>query len=154
MVDGVKVMVVRPGEEPELTRIEPDSSGSYLSALQELVGGYIEAFDPLFGDEPLIWVNEEGLSNRSMPNRAVYANKRMEEIGYISQMDYSTVVKEGDLYSVLFGTFVAAAYDLEGDIRDLSDDEVSRVNGTFGGIESIISGHLEVQRILSRRHHR
>ena len=147
-------MVVRPGEEPELVRIEPDGEGSYLGALQGLVEGYIEPFDVLFGDEPLIWVNEEGLMNGSLPNRAVYANGRMEGMGYISQMDYQSVVEEGDLYTVLFGTFVAAAYGPDGEIRDLSASEVERVNATFGGIDSIISGPLEVRRVLARQNHR
>lgn len=147
---GMRVAIVEPGREPYVTEIYPDKEGSYLSALQGLVGGLIEAFDPLFGDQPLLYVNEEGLLNGSVPNRAVYANKTMEQDGYLSQMDYRTVVREGDLYAILFGTFVAVGCDEEGGIRDLTDEEVGRVTSTFGGKESIDSGIREMTNLLRR----
>ena len=43
-----------------------------------------------------LYVNEEGLFT-CPPNRAVYATKGMEEAGYLSMMDYSSPVKEGEL---------------------------------------------------------
>lgn len=154
MGDVVRVMVVEPGEEPREVVMRPDSSGSYLAALQGFVGGYVEAFDPLFGDEPLLWVNEDGISSGLAPNRAVYANRRMEEMGYVSQMDWSTAVRQGELYTILFGTIVAVSYDAGGVPRDLSGAEAEAVKSAFGGPRNVMSGLVEAQRITLRRHAR
>lgn len=60
------------------------------------------------------------------PNRAVYATRGMEREGYLSQMDYATPVREGDLYGLLFGDIVALGYDaMEGTSRSLTDEEVA-----------------------------
>lgn len=144
---GVRVVVVEPNREPYVTVIQPDGQGSYLSALQGLVGGPIGAFDPLFGEEPLLYVNEEGLLNGSFPNRAVYASREMEEDGYLSQVDHRSVVREGELYTILFGTFVAVGYGEDGELRDVTDEEIGRVEEEFGGDLSIKSGIEEVLKI-------
>lgn len=56
----------------------------------------------------------------------------MEREGYLSQMDYATPVREGDLYGLLFGDIVALGYDaMEGTSRSLTDEEVARVSEYF-----------------------
>lgn len=153
MSESVKVVVVPEGSDPYVKEIEPDEEGSYLDALQHIVGGYIEAFDVLFDGKPSFYVNEEGLSDQSCgPNRAVYANDHMERAGYLSQMDFRTAVRKGDLYAILFGDFVAVAFDEEGCVRDLTPDEIGRVMDTFSGEQSITSGLREVAAALSARH--
>lgn len=62
-----------------------------------------------------LWVNEEGLINGSKPNRAIYATKHMEEVGYLDQLTFGHPVKEGELYSLICGDFVAFGVDEEGD---------------------------------------
>lgn len=47
-----------------------------------------------------LWVNDEGLFNGSKPNRAIYATKHMEEVGYLDQLTFGHPVKEGELYSL------------------------------------------------------
>lgn len=79
------------------------------------------------------------------PNRAVYATKGMEEAGYLSMMDYSSPVKEGELYSILCGDLVAVGFDFEtGENRDLSADEMSRVADYFTEVSKPGSGIEEV----------
>lgn len=121
-----------------------DEAGSTLHDLQRLVGGNIEPFDVIFGEGISLYVNEEGLFT-CPPNRAVYATKGMEEAGYLSMMDYSSPVKEGELYSILCGDLVAVGFDFEtGENRDLSADEMSRVTDYFTEVSKPGSGIEEV----------
>lgn len=67
------------------------------------------------------------------------------EAGYLSMMDYSSPVKEGELYSILCGDLVAVGFDFEtGENRDLSADEMSRVADYFTEVSKPGSGIEEV----------
>ena len=144
---SLAIAVVEPGRDPYVKRVEPDGEGSYLRAFQREVGGYIEPFDVLFDQSPSIYVNDDGIAGGLAPNRAVYANERMEEVGYLSQMDYETVVSRGDLYTILFGTFIAVSYGEDGEARDITADELERVNGQFAGARSRESAVREILRV-------
>lgn len=126
----VRALYIPEGEEPRIIEVKDD-----LKSLQKLVGGNIEEFSPLFDDEPLLWVNEEGLY-KCNPNRTVIANWKMEKEGYLSQIDGSEV-KEGDLYAVLFGPILAMSYDMTDDLevfaRDITEKEVEAVIECLGG---------------------
>lgn len=110
---GIHIAVIEPGRDPYLKEVEPEDreglESSYLGAFQREVGGNVEAYNVLWGDQPSLYVNEDG----SQPNRAIYANDHMEKERYLSQMDYKSVVKAGDLYGLTFGTFIAVSYDQE-----------------------------------------
>lgn len=147
---GIRIAVIEPGRDPYLKEVEPEDleESSYLSAFQSEVGGNVEAYGVLWDDEPLIYVNEEFLFNGSQPNRAIYANDHMEKEGYLSQMDYKSVAKAGDLYGVLFGTFIAVSYDVNtGKVRDMPIEEWLKVCETFAGVRSILSGGVEVTKL-------
>jgi len=108
----------------------------------------------IFEDAPAVYVNEEGLLGASIDtaNRAIYATRRMAEMGYLSQMDYSRVVEEGELYSIVFGDMVCVGFDPEtGEDRDITDAEAERVMNRFGSDESIVSGGCELVRMMLRR---
>lgn len=147
---SIHIVVIEPGRDPYLKEVEPeDREGheSYLSAFQREIGGNIEAYSVLWGDQPALYVNEEFLFNGSQPNRAIYANDHMEKERYLS-MDYTSVVKRGDLYGLICGTFIAVSYDVNtGKPRDISIEEWLKVCETFAGVRSILSGMLEVRRI-------
>lgn len=136
----MKGMLIPTNGNPVEIDIEVDEAGSTLHDLQRLVGGNIEPFDVIFGEGISLYVNEEGLFT-CPPNRAVYATKGMEEAGYLSMMDYSSPVKEGELYSILCGDLVAVGFDFEtGENRDLSVDEMSRVADYFTEVSKPGSG--------------
>ena len=98
----------------------------------------------VFGDGISLYVNEEGIGT-CPPNRAVYATRGMEREGYLSQMDFATPVREGDLYGLLFGDIVAVGFDaMEGTNRSLTDDELARVSEYFSGVSRPGSGLAEV----------
>lgn len=140
----MKGMLIPTNGNPVEIDIEVDETGSTLHDLQRLVGGNIESFDVIFGEGTSLYVNEEGLFT-CPPNRAVYATKGMEEAGYLSMMDYSSPVKEGELYSILCGDLVAVGFDFEtGENRDLSADEMSRVADYFTEVSKPGSGIEEV----------
>lgn len=140
----MKGMLIPTNGNPVEIDIEVDEAGSTLHDLQRLVGGNIEPFDVIFGEGISLYVNEEGLFT-CPPNRAVYATKGMEEAGYLSMMDYSSPVKEGELYSILCGDLVAVGFDFEtGENRDLSADEMSRVTDYFTEVSKPGSGIEEV----------
>ena len=44
----------------------------------------------------------------------------MAEAGYLSQVDYSRSVREGELYTILFGDLVAVGFDSETGITGTS----------------------------------
>ena len=76
----------------------------------------------------------------------------MADAGYLSQMDYSHAVEEGELYSIVFGNMVCVGFDPEtGEDRDITDAECARVTDRFGGSTSIQSGALEYLRMAARR---
>ena len=150
----LEVMVVPVGERPYRKAIEADRDGSILHGLQACVGGPIEPASFIFEDTPAVYVNEEGLMGASLEtaNRAIYATRRMAEMGYLSQMDYSHVVEEGELYSIVFGDMVCVGFDPEtGEDRDITDTEAERVMERFGSAESIESGAVEYLRLAFRR---
>ena len=150
----MKGVLIPTDGAPRPIDIQKDSDGSALHSLQQLVGGNIEAFPVIFGDDICVYVNEEGLYN-CPPNRAVYATQGMEEAGYISQLDYDHAVKEGELYTVLFGDLVAVGYDPEtGEDRDLTDSEVATVSAYFTKVSTPGSGFREVLAIQSGAYRR
>lgn len=147
----MRVAVMNPEEEIKIIEIEPDESGSFLSDLQKLVGGLIEPVDVLYGDEPLLWVNDNGIAEGLFPNRAIFANERMAERGYLSQINGRNPVRRGELYAILFGPIVACSYErnAEGDylMRDISDEELKRLADDFwnthSGIEEVMKIRLQ-----------
>ena len=152
---GITIAVIEPGKNPYLKTVEgePDERGgvSYLKAFQDEVDGLIEVYDPLFGDNPALIVNEEFLYNGSEPNRAVYANDRIHDMGYLDQMTYSHVPEVGELYGLILGTFIAVSYDEDRNPRDMPTDEWEKVLETFSGEESINSCILEILKIKAGR---
>lgn len=72
----------------------------------------------------------------------------MAKAGYLSQLDYSKVVKMGDFYTVLNGDIVAVGFDPEtGERRSLTDGETARVEGYFTIISKPGSGAKAVDDI-------
>lgn len=141
-------MVVPVGREPEPRTLEADESGSFLKALQGCVGGPIEPLSWLFDDAPAGYCSEEGALGATFldANRAVYADKAMEDAGFLSQLDFATPVREGDLYAIVFGDMVFTGFDPEtGESRDIPPpEECERVRERFGGAGSIDSGASEL----------
>ena len=144
---GIRAMLIATGEPPREVTLLPDKNGSTLKSLQALVGGNIETFDIVFGEEVSLYVNEEGLFT-CPPNRAIFATEEMAKAGYLSQLDYSKVVEMGDFYTVLNGDIVAVGFDPEtGESRSLTDGETARVEGYFTVISRPGSGAKAVDDI-------
>ena len=138
------VMVVPVGREPEPKTLESDENGSFLKALQGCVGGPIESLSWLFDDAPAGYCNEEGALGATFLD-AIYADKAMEDAGFLSQLDFATPVHEGDLFTIVFGDMVFCGFDPEtGESRDISREECERVRERFGGTASIDSGASEL----------
>lgn len=104
-------LLIPVGSKPFEVWIDKNNS---LAELQDLVNGNVEVLRVL-GNGVDLWVNDEGLFNGSQPNRAIYATKHMEEVGYLDQLTFGHPVKEGELYSLICGDFVAFGVDEEGD---------------------------------------
>lgn len=130
--ESIDVVVYPVGMEGVQVSIEAGEDGSYLGALQELVGGNIEYFRVAEG-MPFLVVNEEGLFGE-LPNRAVYATKDMEEAGFLSQID-GEPVRAGGLYAVLHGTIVAVGVGEDGETASADPEQVGRLerSGHLGG---------------------
>lgn len=75
-------LLIPVGSKPFEVWIDKNNS---LAELQDLVNGNVDVLSVL-GNGVDLWVNEEGLINGSKPNRAIYATKHMEEVGYLDQL--------------------------------------------------------------------
>lgn len=116
--------------------LNTNSAGSAYAAIRSAVeGGFVEPFNALYGDSITLYVNDNGIAEGQRPNRAVYANERMQEMRYLSMMAPASfkAVRKGDLYTVLFGPIVAVGYDPDtGADRDLEPEELETVMRDFG----------------------
>lgn len=136
---------VAQGQLPTTMDIEPDSDGHYLSELQRLVEGRIEAFDVLFGEEPVLFVNDEGVFTKK-PNRVIIATEGMAKLGYLSQID-GDPVEVGEPYTILFGPIVAVSHDEGGKMRSLTEDEAQRFMDYFSKVVpySVLDGRFIIR---------
>ena len=116
--------------------LKTNSAGSAYAAIRSAVeGGFVEPFNALYGDSITLYVNDNGIAEGQHPNRAVYANERMQEMRSLSMMAPASfkAVRKGDLYTVLFGPIVAVGYDPDtGADRDLEPEELEAVMRDFG----------------------
>lgn len=133
-------LLIPVGEKPREVLIDKNDS---LSELQGYVGGNVDVLGVL-GDGIDLWVNDEGLFNGSMPNRAIYANKSMERDGYLDQLTFSHPVQEGELYTIICGDFLALSCDEEGAIASLPQETIDNLKETF---EDPMTGYSEWMRI-------
>lgn len=91
-------LLIPVGSKPLEVWIDKNNS---LAELQDLVNGNVEVLRVL-GNGVDLWVNDEGLFNGSQPNRAIYATKHMEEVGYLDQLTFGHPVKEGERSKSIF----------------------------------------------------
>lgn len=115
-------LLIPVGSKPFEVWIDKNNS---LAELQDLVNGNVDVLSVL-GNGVDLWVNEEGLINGSKPNRAIYATKHMEEVGYLDQLTFGHPVKEGELYLLICGDFVAFGVDEEGEIASLPQETIDK----------------------------
>lgn len=120
-------LLIPVGSKPFEVWIDKNNS---LAELQDLVNGNVDVLSVL-GNGVDLWVNEEGLINGSKPNRAIYATKHMEEVGYLDQLTFGHPVKEGELYSLICGDFVAFGVDEEGEIASLPQETIDKLKEPF-----------------------
>lgn len=120
-------LLIPVGSKPFEVWIDKNNS---LAELQDLVNGNVDVLRVL-GNGVDLWVNDEGLINGSQPNRAIYATKHMEEVGYLDQLTFDHPVKEGELYSLICGDFVAFGVDEEGEIASLPQETIDELKETF-----------------------
>lgn len=76
------------------------------------------------GSKPFeVWIDK----NNSLAD----ATKHMEEVGYLDQLTFGHPVKEGELYSLICGDFVAFGVDEEGKIASLPQETIDKLKETF-----------------------
>lgn len=109
-------LLIPVGSKPFEVWIDKNNS---LAELQDLVNGNVDVLSVL-GNGVDLWVNEEGLINGSKPNRAIYATKHMEEVGYLDQLTFGHPVN-----------FVAFGVDEEGEIASLPQETIDKLKETF-----------------------
>ena len=103
-MEKVKILVVRPNEEPVVELL----SGDYRS-IRNVVGGH---FQTTYHYEPeLLVCNDEGKINGSEPNRVVYS--------------------DGEPIDVIFGTFFICAEDEEGEFVSLTEEKIQHYKELF-----------------------
>ena len=91
------------------------------------------------GSKPFeVWIDKnnslaelQDLVNGNVDVLRVYATKHMEEVGYLDQLTFDHPVKEGELYSLICGDFVAFGVDEEGEIASLPQETIDELKETF-----------------------
>lgn len=147
MGNEVDVVYIPFGEDPVEMRIPAEEDGSTLRPLQELVDGNIELVRLFDGID--VYVNDCGLWEQPA-NRALFATRDLDlPIGeLINIVDGRSIVEEGDLFSVLFGSIVAVGYDPEtGESRSLTAGEAERVRRYFTEVSPAFSGPVAVEAV-------
>lgn len=143
--DVLRVVLVPVDGRPLDVIIEPRGDEEAFDCVQDLVGGAVEFLSvgcPCEGVDLI--VNAEGLLFGLPPNRAIYANASMEAEGLLSQVDFSHVVRENDLYTVLHGPIVVAGFDLpSGDTVSLTDAQADSAKRYFERVSPPGSGAWE-----------
>lgn len=109
-------LLIPVGSKPFEVWIDKNNS---LAELQDLVNGNVDVLS-ILGNGVDLWVN-----------RAIYATKHMEEVGYLDQLTFGHPVKEGELYSLICGDFVAFGADEEGEIASLPQETIDKLKETF-----------------------
>lgn len=123
--DSLRCVVVRPSLPPVDARLY----GDVLHGLQGVVGGRVDCLS-VRSDGVDLWVRDDGVFS-DVPNRTVLADADMERDGLLSQID-GTPVREGEPYTLLFGTVVALGYDPEtGESVGLTDEQAASVARDF-----------------------
>lgn len=87
-------LLIPVGSMPIEVWIDKNNS---LDELQNFVNGNVDVLRVL-GNGVDLWFNKEYLFNGSQPNRAIYATKHMEEVGYLDQL--TGVDEEGEIASL------------------------------------------------------
>ncbi len=116
----MKVLIVEPGKAPYAKEITDT-----LEAMQELVGGYIQAIYP-FSDEMALVCNEEGKLAGLPLNRALRD-------------------EAGEIYDIISGTFFLCAAPADSDsFESLTEDQVKVYSALFHSPEVFlnINGHI------------
>ncbi|MDR3765702.1 MAG: DUF3846 domain-containing protein [Butyricicoccus sp.] len=102
------ILVVEPGKEPETREISGD-----LGAMQEIVGGMIQAIYPFPGEEIALVCNEEGMLLGLPPNRGLWD-------------------ESGALYDIVCGTFFLCGAPADSEtFASLTDEQIKRLEHRF-----------------------
>lgn len=105
--ERIEVIFVQPMKPPEIRQISDE-----LSAMQELVGGYIEEYMP-FEDDVAIVCNEEGKINGMQLNRGIYG-------------------EDGQLMDIIAGPFFIAYAPIESEkFLSMPDELKAKYEGKF-----------------------
>lgn len=117
MSKAVNILVLRVGQPPVVENLPADVEGDgHLKAMQAIVGGFIECIRDFDGRGADLWCNEEGLIHELPINRVIPA-------GPHSQWHI-----HGDF-------FIARATD-EGDLADLTPEDIAHYNDYFNVIDA------------------
>lgn len=110
----LQVLLIRPGEEPKVVEISDE-----LSAMQQLVGGYIQEIMP-FDDDVALVCNEEGKMMGHPLNRAIRD-------------------EEGEIMDIIAGDFfLCSAPIMSENFESLSKEQIEKYQYKFSHPEQFI----------------
>lgn len=101
----LSVLLVEPGKRPKIIEIHDT-----LKAMQDIVGGDIEVYQP-FDDEVAIICNEEGKMNGLPLNRAVYSEPENVEMSYQQLKAHLRQAEKDRSHTVGYIVFTADSFD-------------------------------------------
>ena len=122
----IKVLRVRVGQRPEVIEIDPG-----LSAMQEIVGGYIECLPIDFGID--LWLNEEG--SFSLPvNFLIPAIAPTPPEGAVVIYADPDLARPGERsVHIIHGDVFFARHDDDGETVSLTAEDIFNLMSSFQG---------------------
>ena len=154
MKETLEAMVVPTGGMPYRKTLEADEDGSFLAALQDCVGGRIEAMGYVFGDAPAVYCNEgpacrpAAAAPRTAPSTPTPPwRRRATRARTTRRVPWSRASSTTSPSATwcASGSTPRRAMD-----RDIAEAERRRVMERFGSLESIASGPIEARAVLAR----
>jgi hypothetical protein len=116
--------------EPCVEYLSADAKGSYLAAMQQIVGGVLECIG--LGDGLDIWCNDEALCLGLSLNREIPAFAPSVPPGFQVMPMSEGLARPGELGVFrIHGNFFFARADDEGDVTSVSDEDIAAIHALF-----------------------
>lgn len=143
---SVRALLIPVNKAPREIVIDKDDDS--LTQMQNCVEGLIEridAYDDNLGID--IYVNEEGIYEHLLPNRAFFATENMEVAEYINPFSSSyQTIKEDELFFISLGNMLCIGHDSKtGEIASLDNQQIAFLNHEFEDPESGIVAQLTLK---------
>jgi hypothetical protein len=130
----IRILVCRVGRAPAVEYLEPGYDGSYLDAMQKIVGGYVEFVGDVGGPGLDVVLNEDGIGldlplNRIIPGVGPALPAWVPPDAVIKASEELCDPGEAGEWRILGDFFFVRGR--HGEVADVTDEDVARWTAAF-----------------------